>query len=274
MGKIQAFAKKYTIIYCAIVEILILAVLTGIGMLLAMMVPESDYYVLMGAQEGIGAVIACGLIILSGQKKVLTRKGGGFGRGLLVGMYFLVISVYSIFIYLLAYEGERVMHPWYLIAAFFLCMFFVGVVEEFVFRGIIADLMLQKFGTSKSGIWKAVIVSGIFFGCAHLSNLFVSAPVGVLVQTIIASMMGMLLVAIYYRSGCIWVTVALHALIDIAAGITTGLYGNETMADSISAYSPIQLVSVIPYLIALLVLLRNKKLPEIEQNMKFMGNAD
>lgn len=269
MGKIQAFAKRHTIVYCALVEILILAVLMGIGMLLLMMFPESDYYVLMGAQEGIGAVIACGLILLSGQKKILTRKGSGFGRGLLVGMYFLVISAYSILVYLIAYEGERMLRPWYLIAAYFLCMFFVGVVEEFVFRGIIADLMLQKFGTSKNGIWKAVIVSGIFFGCAHLSNLFVSAPMGVLVQTIIASMMGMVLVTIYYRSGCIWVTVALHALIDIAAGITTGLYGNETLADSISAYSPIQIAAVFPYLIVLLVLLRKKKLPEIEQNMKF-----
>ncbi len=268
MSKIQAFAKEHTITYCVMVEILVLAALTGIGMLLGMVFSAGDYYALLGAQEAIGAVIACGLIVLSGQKKVLTRRGAGFGRGLLAGMYFLVISVYSIWVYLLAYEGERTLRPWYLIAAYFLCMFFVGVVEELVFRGVIADLMLQKFGTSKSGIWKAVIVSGIFFGCAHLSNLFVSAPMGVLVQTIIAAMMGMALVTIYYRSGCIWVTVALHALVDIAAGITTGLYGNETLADSISSYSPIQLVSVFPYLIVLLVLLRNKKLPEIERNMK------
>lgn len=266
MEKIQNFAKRFTVFYCIGAEAFILAVLLGLGTLLTLAFPNADPYVLFLMQEGIGALIAWGLVILSGQKKILTRKGGGFGRGLLTGMYFLVISVYSIVVYLLAYEGERSLRPWYLIAAYFLCMVCVGIVEEFVFRGIVADLLLQKYGTSKSGVWKAVLVSGILFGFAHISNLFGCKPVGVFVQIVIAAMMGMVLAAIYYRSGCIWVTVALHALIDIAAGITTGLYGNGTIADSISEYSLIQLVSVVPYLIVLLVLLRRKKLAEIERN--------
>lgn len=268
MDKIQNFAKRFTVIYCVGIEVLILAVLLGLGTLLRLVFPNAEPYVLFLVQEGIGALIAWGLVFLSGQSRIFSRKGAGFGRGLLIGMYFLVISVYSIVVYLLVYEGERVLQPWYLIAAYFLCMVCVGMVEEFVFRGIIAELMLQKFGMSKSGVWKAVIVSGILFGFAHISNLFGCEPAGVFVQIVIAAMMGMVLAAIYYRSGCIWVTVALHALIDIAAGITTGLYGDGTIADSISEYNLAQLVSVIPYLIVLLVLLRRRKLAEIAQNMQ------
>ena len=60
MSKIQAFAKEHTITYCVMVEILVLAALTGIGMLLGMVFSAGDYYALLGAQEAIGAVLAEG----------------------------------------------------------------------------------------------------------------------------------------------------------------------------------------------------------------------
>lgn len=267
MDQIRQFARKHTLVYCIAVEVVFLTVLTGIGYLIGAVAGDGDYYVMLLIQEAIGAVLAYGVLQISGLLPVLKNRGAGFGKGLLVGLYLVVISVYSIVFFNLTYEGERILQPWYLIAAFIACMVCVGITEEFVFRGVIATLFLKKFGTEKRDVWKAVAVSGVLFGLAHVSNILEGALVGVLVQVVIASMLGMLLAAIYFRTGCIWVTVFLHALIDVAAGITTGLYGNKTLMDTISSYSPVNLISCVPYLIVLLVLLRKKKIGEVERNM-------
>lgn len=55
-------------------------------------------------------------------------------------------------------------------------MILVGVAEELVFRGVIAQTLLERYGTARAGAWKACLVSGALFGAAHLSNLLGSAP--------------------------------------------------------------------------------------------------
>lgn len=264
MNKIQEFAKKYTIIYCILAEIIVLGGMTLAGMLFGMLLGNSgvDGYVLQTLQELVGAVLAFAALNVSGCADILTKRGIGFGKGLIVGGYFLFIGVYSAIVYTVIYEGERTLRPWYLIAVFVICMIFVGITEEFLCRGVLAELLLRHYGATKEGVWKAVIISGVLFGLAHLSNLLGAEPVGVLVQCVIAGMMGMAFAAIYFRTGCIWVTVALHAFVDVCALITGGLYTGE-IAETISGYQPIQLISVVPYVILLLVLLRKKKMVQI-----------
>lgn len=264
MNKIQEFAKKYTIIYCILAEIIVLGGMTLAGMLFGMLLGNSgvDGYVLQTLQELVGAVLAFATLNVSGCADILTKRGIGFGKGLIVGGYFLFVGVYSAIVYTVIYEGERTLRPWYLIAVFVICMIFVGITEEFLCRGVLAELLLRHYGATKEGVWKAVIISGVLFGLAHLSNLLGAEPVGVLVQCVIAGMMGMAFAAIYFRTGCIWVTVALHAFVDVCALITGGLYTGE-IAETISGYQPIQLIGVVPYVILLLVLLRKKKMVQI-----------
>lgn len=266
MKKVKWFSGKRPVLCSIAAIVIILFILDGVGVLTGWIIGGTDIYVRMLIQEAVGVLAAWGMLYLTGLVPVLFNRGSGIGRGLLAGMYLLIVSVYSLVFYLLLYEGERVLKPWYLIGAYLLCMLCVGMVEEFVFRGIVATLMLRKFGMSRGGIWKAVALSGLLFGCAHISNILVASPMGVFVQVAVASMLGMILASIYFRSGCIWVTVLLHAFIDIAAAITTGLYSG-TMADAISSYSPIQLISCVIYLIVVAVLLRKKKLADVEKNM-------
>lgn len=267
MKKIQSFALKHTFIYCILAEILVLggmmAAGTGISLVIYIIMGlDVDYYVVMAAQELCGALIALVAISLSGCMDIFKRRGIGFGRGLLVGGYFLFIGVYSAIVFFVTYEGERVLKPWYLIAAFVVCMFLVGVTEEFLCRGVLAELLRRHYGATPAGIWKAVVISGVLFGLAHLTNLFTAKPLGVLVQCVSAGAMGMAFAAIYFRTGCIWVTVALHAFVDFAALITNGLYSG-TVDEVISEYTPANLVAVVPYVIVILVLLRQKKMNEI-----------
>ena len=264
MNKIQEFAKKNTVIYCILAEVVVLGGMTLAGMLLVNLFGKSgvDGYVIQTLQEVIGVLLAFAALKVSGCSDILTKRGIGFWKGLAVGGYFLVMGVYSAVVFTVIYEGDRTLRPWYLIAVFVICMVLVGITEEFFCRGVMAELLLRHFGATKEGVWKAVILSGVLFGLAHLSNLMGAEPVGVLVQCVIAAMMGMAFAAIYFRTGNIWVTVALHAFVDVCALITSGLYTGE-IAETISGYQPIQLISVVPYAILLAVLLRKKKMDQI-----------
>ena len=136
--------------------------------------------------------------------------------------------------------------------------------EELVFRGIIAQTLLERYGTARAGVWKACLVSGVLFGAAHLSNLLGSAPFGVLMQCVFAASLGVMLAAIYFRTGNLWVTVFLHSAMDIAAMLIGGLYGTTSVAESVSGYDASRLLSVAVYLIPTVFLLRKKKLPEVQ----------
>ena len=139
-----------------------------------------------------------------------------------------------------------------------------GVAEEFLFRAIIGQTLLEHFGTSRAGIWKACIVSGLLFGAAHLTNLLSSEPFGVLMQCVFAASLGVLLTAIYYRTGNIWVTVFIHAAMDISSMLIGGLYGTENVVDTVSSYDASMLFSVVIYLVPTVFLLRKKKISEVQ----------
>lgn len=264
MERIMDFAKKHTVIYCILIEIVVFAVMILSGWLIGRLFGayNVDTYVLQALQELVGVLLALAAMKVSGCTDVLTGRGIGFGKGLLVGGYFLFLGVYSAIVYLAVYTGERILRPWYLIAVFVICVILVGMAEELLCRGILAELLLRRFGATSGGVWRAVILSGVLFGLAHLTNLLGADPVGVLVQCVIASMMGMTFAAIYFRVGNIWVPVALHAFVDVCALITSGLYSG-TPGETISGYQPTQLIGVVPYVIVLCVLLRKKKMNQI-----------
>ena len=136
--------------------------------------------------------------------------------------------------------------------------------EELVFRGIIAQTLLERYGTARAGVWKACLVSGVLFGAAHLSNLLGSAPFGVLMQCVFAASLGTLFAAVYFRTGNLWVTVFLHGAMDISSMLIGGLYGTTTVAEAVSGYDASMLLSVLLYLIPTAFLLRRKKLPEVQ----------
>lgn len=264
----KQFVQKYTLLYCILAEIVVLGGMMLAGTFIAILLGGTnvDSYVVQALQELVGVLLALGAIRLSGCTDILTERGIGFGKGLVVGGYFLFIGAYSAIFYVATYEGERTLRPWYLIVTFVICMILVGLAEELLCRGVLAELLLRRFDATSAGVWKAVIVSGVLFGLAHLTNLFGAKPVGVLVQCVLAGMMGMVFAAIYFRTGCIWVTVALHAFVDLCALITSGLY-TGTIADTISGYQPFQIIGVVPYVILLLVLLRKKKMNQIIQRL-------
>ena len=269
---LKRLRSAHPMLYCLVAEVLFLGMLfvaSLLSLLLILFVVRDidavDDYMLTFMQEAAGVLVAWLFLARTGKSGLLRRRGSGFFNGLLVGMYPLVLIGYSLYTKLMfGMPEDGQLQPAFSIFSFFLSMALVGVAEEFIFRGVIAQSLLERFGTGRAGVWKACLLSGLYFGAAHLTNLTGSAPLGVLMQCVFAASLGTLLAAVYFRTGNIWVTVFIHAAMDITSMLIGGLYGTETVADSISTYDITMLTSIAVYLIPTAFLLRKKKLSEVE----------
>ena len=90
----------------------------------------------------------------------------------------------------------------------------IALFEESAFRGILLLLLLRRFGETRGGRIRSLILSSVIFGAVHLANLFSSSPPAVLLQvgysTLIGGMCGIALLL----CGRLWVPIALHAVYD------------------------------------------------------------
>ena len=209
-------------------------------------------------------MVAVLFLVRTDRAGLLRRRGSGFFNGLLVGMYAGVHWLQCLWVAGAGPAGERRAAACGTHRHLPCQHGMVGVAEEFIFRGVIAQTLLEHFGTSRAGVWKACLLSGVLFGAAHLTNILSSAPFGVLMQCVFAASLGTLFAAIYFRTGNLWVTVFLHGAMDISSMLIGGLYGTTTVADAVSGYDASMLLSVLLYLIPTAVLLRKKKLPEVQ----------
>ena len=268
---LKRLRTAHPFLFCILAEVLFLASLFLADFVFSLVLAfagadfsSMDTYLYSALQELVGVLVTLWLLKRTGRGGLLRRRGSGFFNGLLVGMYPLALIGYSLFGSLMFRQPDDTpLLPLPRILTFLLSMMLVGVAEEFIFRGVVAETLLEHFGLSRAGIWKACILSGVLFGAGHLTNLLGSEPFGVLMQCLFAAALGTLFAAIYFRTGNIWVTVFLHGMMDISSMIIGGLYGTVTMAESVSSYDASMLFSVALYLIPMAFLLRKKKLPEV-----------
>lgn len=266
---LKRLRRGHPVIYSILSEVLFLGVMLAASFLMMFVLVMSGYdmgsvdsYRMGSVQELTGLLTTLFLLARTDRLNLLRQRGCGFVNGLLVGMYPLALIGYNAFFILLG-RPDLPLRPWSSILFFLLNMTLVGVAEEFLFRGVIAQTLLEHYGTSQKGIWKACLISGVLFGAAHLSNLGASATFGVLMQCVFAAALGTLFAAVYFRTGNLWVVSFLHAAMDIVSMLIGGLYGTTTVAESVSSYDASMLMSIAIYLIPTMFLLRRSKLKEV-----------
>lgn len=225
-----------------------------------------ENFLLQSVNELFGLAAGIFLLRRTGRLWVFRQRGRGFLDGLLLGMVPFAMVGISLTINLgqIGAAQEAAFKPLWQIAVFFLCMFLISMAEETLFRGVIAQTMLEHFGSGRAGVWKACLFSGLLFGSGHLINLLSSAPMGVLVQCGMTASLGMLYTAVYFRSGNLWVLIFLHMLQDTAALIQSGLCEDmASLSEVVSSYDPSMLIGALFYLIPAAFLLRKKRSPEV-----------
>ncbi len=273
-------ASKHPILFSIVTVVVFMIALWLPAILLAYFGPgffvENGDYVYQGTTECVTALIGIGFVALMGYGWIWNERGKGLGKGFLSAGYFIVVSLYSLVIYVaeIALMDEVEFNPAWQMLVFVLTVLLIGLAEETFFRGVVANLFLDKYGNDPAGVWCATICSGMVFGLMHLSNLMSSDTVGVLVQVVAACAMGMTLTAIYYRCRNIWVLILVHAFVDFCGAFYSGFIAGGSLSSTISSYEPYQVISALPYIIVTVILLRPSKMREIIVLHRFSGVED
>lgn len=96
-----------------------------------------------------------------------------------------------------------------------LCMFFVGFLEEIIFRGLLFTSLC------KQSVKAAFVVSSLTFGMGHIINLLTGADAfDTFMQIIYAAAVGFCYTAIFYTGGSILPCVASHIFVNATSEIT------------------------------------------------------
>lgn len=155
---LKRLRTAHPILYCILSEVLFLgsmvlfSLLATIGLAAAGADFDAmDGYLLGSVQEAVGLAVALLLLARTGRLDLLHRRGCGFLNGMLVGMYPLFFIGYTTVGTLAFDRPDTPLLPLPRILTFMLNMILVGVAEELVFRGIIAQTLLERYGTAVPG---------------------------------------------------------------------------------------------------------------------------
>jgi membrane protease YdiL (CAAX protease family) len=128
--------------------------------------------------------------------------------------------------------------------------------EELLFRGVIFAILLSL------PKWKAVTINGILFGCMHLIHAFMDKSWGAaLSQSAVTSLAGMMLTAVRYATGSLWLTMVLHMFQNLSI-----IYSNVEAAAGPAARLLVQrLAYVFEFSVAAYVVWKMGRKPETSQ---------
>lgn len=250
-----------TLIITLLIVVSFFGALFGASLIIAVVARNQGWaeYKLEFFNEFIVAIYAILMIVIFGYKKILVMKGTGFFKGTITAGFLFVICCLTSFQMLIQSKLDGISHiekPINIIY-FVMTMLMIGIAEEGIYRGVVLNILYDRFSKTQTGIICAIVLDGVFFGAMHLMNY---ASVGnwtpVIVQSITAGVMGMYFAIVYVQTGNFWISVILHAWNDFAALLQSGIFGQSTVVESIGKMSYMNLFAVIVYLIPCLVLLR------------------
>ncbi|WP_434304940.1 lysostaphin resistance A-like protein [Clostridium botulinum] len=267
--KIDCLKEKHPFVLCILISAVYLTALKGTKWIVSFQITSNSYGLKLIA-ECVGIIVSLIIMHLVGKKYILQEKGTGILKGLFVGGFLVVICLLGVVSSLrnvLHNEKANQLLPLPQIVIFITTMAGVGISEEFIFRGTILNLLIDKFDKTPKGIYASIIISSIIFGTAHITNIFSGVSVkSAFIQAVGATVLGALLGTMYLRTRNIWVVVILHALMDFSCLIGSGFFGINSITSEINSYSYVKFIGFIIYLIPIVFLLRKEKLLEILEN--------
>lgn len=136
---------------------------------------------------------------------------------------------------------------------FFFINVILGVIfEELVFRGIIQNIIVEKYEVYKKSVWNGIIISSLIFAVIHLLNL-IGQPyfiLGTITQVIYTFCLGMLLGVVYYFSKNIWSVILLHFIFNVLGSYSTLFITNVNNSDISLMGAILQLIIMLPCIYA------------------------
>ena len=145
-----------------------------------------------------------------------------------------------------------------------------GILEEVVFRGFIISNLMRLRKNKNLSIYLIVALSAIPFGLIHIVNIVVGANVSYsILQSFFAICLGIILAAVYLRTGNLIGSIIIHSLIDIAGLANSDLFSTKIAGLISQAPSSFEYIFTISISIFLLILglyyIRKEKWDDIDK---------
>ena len=132
-----------------------------------------------------------------------------------------------------------------------------GITEELTFRGMILPGILTHFNGHR-GMWAAVLLSSVLFGLVHMVNLARQTLGATALQGTNAFVLGLVLAAIYLRTGSLIFPMIFHGINDYIAVIVA----HGSLAVQSQSFGP-HISQWIIYVLIAIFLLRKSKTKEV-----------
>lgn len=143
--------------------------------------------------------------------------------------------------------------------------------EELMFRGIILAFVLKLMTNKSTDQWRVIfslIISALIFGGFHYINLTSQSFGFTSLQVVNAAALGMILGAVYIKSGTIIVPMALHFIYDFLVTVVKGMSATNYVSVQFNQWVGISLYVIIYSAIALSIINHNpsdnKILPKLK----------
>lgn len=271
---LKRMKNRLPILFGIVTALLYLVILTLLPLLLVALgveITDKNVYLLQFLATAAASVFMILIVWRIGYGWIFTTKSRGFLYNVGTGGYPLTVCgialASNLGTYLLV-EGHvfRMPLPFLEILSFTLAMLGIGFAEELVFRGILTNLLREKYSTkTDQGIFTVLFIQGAIFGVCHMGNVLSGVKLeSAIVQAIMAGLLGVMLGAIYLRTNSFWFVAFLHGLNDFCALIASGLYGLDNMSETINSYSWFNLAGAPLYITVCCILLRRSKRREIK----------
>jgi uncharacterized protein len=193
--------SRHPIIFSVMVALLAMALITLLGAgLTALKLSEFTNKLIV-------EVVFCGYVSLLLTRLVWWREAG-FKKPTTRRKYLAYLPLLFLPIVILVINGIKAASPgkvmWF---ALFTLM--AGFAEESFLRGVVLRAMMP------SGSTRAVLVSSLIFGLAHLINIWQGHSAStVIIQIIYSTLLGIGFAGARLYTGTIWPAIMIHALID------------------------------------------------------------
>lgn len=271
LKKIRFLTNQYAIVAVFIVYIVLDLLVLGLGRLLRFL-PETlpmDYLT-----EIILMLVPAAFVVFFGFSSAF--KKGNFLRGLLCILPFLAAQLIMLAVFFLEnlQKSDVNWKPWYLIAYGVFSIVGIAVREECIYRATLQNIVAKKYANSVKGIWITAIVGAIIFGLMHSTNIFFGMdPSAVVTQVISSTFFGLLLGAVYLRSGSLWALIVIHTVTDLLSLSASTFLDVDTIADmsETMAWSWSRPFAWLFYIAFAAFLLRPSKCKQICQSLCFAG---
>ena len=239
--------------------------------------PEKHPAIFIVILSLVGLVVAGVLSRLFAVTSIGTELGGGLLR-ILFGLLFALIGRRLLHPHK-AFRGFVMILPAFLFAVFNVANHYMtggteynlltgtmiilslapAIYEEVIFRGLQIGLLQRKYDSPI----RIVVISAAVFSLVHLTNLVGMNVIAVLIQVVYSMVIGMVLGAVYLKSGDLISVILVHMLIDLTSRIFPGT--GSTPYYVLGIYAALLILEVIYALV--LTGKKNAEDPSADQNM-------